>query len=586
MKKLTLLCTRASRETTLDALRDLGVVHLTPVQPPAGNELDKARETLASLKRVLTALSGQSAAHSTGMPVQKIIDAVHELISQREVLTEQIDAQQQRVQRYQPFGSFSPETIRSLEASGVYVTLAALSTKDINHIPDDIRLVELSRTKGTVYAALISREKIDLDITVVLLPEESLDDMKVQLEQYKSRQENIRLELEILAADRAAVAEFAAAEESRIRYLEARAGMGDEKDILYLYGFFPVRQEEEISAAAGKNGWAVLVEEPAADDPVPTLLTDPKWMSLIKPVYRLIDVLPGYDEVDISGLFLVFLSIFYAFIVGDAGYGLLFITASLWAKFKFKKSRIAQMTVNLLILMSSCTVIWGVMNGSWFGIDLQFLPKPLQHITLPWLLGGGDADLVRTRVMLVCFTIGAIHLSIAHGWNLIRKLNSPTAVCDLGWLFTTWAFYFLALNLVIGIGELNIVLWTALGIGAGLITLGTILIKNYTGLITLALDIVGNFTDIISYVRLYAVGAASLAIAQAFNNMGADVNGALPVVVGQLCGAFVIFIGHALNITLAALSVLVHGIRLNTLEFSNHVGVQWGGVAYQPFRKD
>ena len=31
------------------------------------------------------------------------------------------------------------------------------------------------------------------------------------------------------------------------------------------------------------------------------------------------------------------------------------------------------------------------------------------------------------------------------------------------------------------------------------------------------------------------------------------------------------------------MSVLVHGLRLNTLEFSNHMQINWEGKAYKPF---
>jgi V/A-type H+-transporting ATPase subunit I len=33
------------------------------------------------------------------------------------------------------------------------------------------------------------------------------------------------------------------------------------------------------------------------------------------------------------------------------------------------------------------------------------------------------------------------------------------------------------------------------------------------------------------------------------------------------------------------LSVVVHGVRLNVLEFSNHLGLEWSGFAYNPFRE-
>ena len=34
---------------------------------------------------------------------------------------------------------------------------------------------------------------------------------------------------------------------------------------------------------------------------------------------------------------------------------------------------------------------------------------------------------------------------------------------------------------------------------------------------------------------------------------------------------------------LNVLSVIVHGVRLNTLEFSSHLGMSWSGFAYEPF---
>ena len=53
--------------------------------------------------------------------------------------------------------------------------------------------------------------------------------------------------------------------------------------------------------------------------------------------------------------------------------------------------------------------------------------------------------------------------------------------------------------------------------------------------------------------------------------------------IGIIAGIVILLLGHLLNISLAILSVLVHGVRLNTLEFSNHVGLQWAGFAYKPF---
>jgi V/A-type H+-transporting ATPase subunit I len=89
-----------------------------------------------------------------------------------------------------------------------------------------------------------------------------------------------------------------------------------------------------------------------------------------------------------------------------------------------------------------------------------------------------------------------------------------------------------------------------------------------------------NITDVISYVRLFAVGLATLAIAQTTNTMAAGLGNGLVALVG---GIVILLIGHSLNVVLGIISVLVHGVRLNVLEFSGHAGVTWSGSAFEPF---
>lgn len=50
----------------------------------------------------------------------------------------------------------------------------------------------------------------------------------------------------------------------------------------------------------------------------------------------------------------------------------------------------------------------------------------------------------------------------------------------------------------------------------------------------------------------------------------------------------ILFLGHGLNCALMALGILVHGIRLNTLEFASHADVlwKWKGIPYHPFSKN
>ena len=123
---------------------------------------------------------------------------------------------------------------------------------------------------------------------------------------------------------------------------------------------------------------------------------------------------------------------------------------------------------------------------------------------------------------------------------------------------------------------------------AGIVLIALFMMKpseikdQWFNLALLPLNIINNFTDVVSYVRLYAVGAAGFAVAEAFNTM---IFGGKVTLVGGIVGAVLVFLAHTLNILLCVMGVLVHGIRLNTLEFSNHKGISWSGSAYRPFAK-
>ena len=72
-------------------------------------------------------------------------------------------------------------------------------------------------------------------------------------------------------------------------------------------------------------------------------------------------------------------------------------------------------------------------------------------------------------------------------------------------------------------------------------------------------------------------------MASSFNKMilGGGVDG----VVAGLVAALLLFLGHTLNILLCVMGVLVHGVRLNTLEFSSHIGMAWTGTLFKPFAR-
>ncbi|NLB55879.1 MAG: hypothetical protein GX811_08975, partial [Lentisphaerae bacterium] len=229
----------------------------------------------------------------------------------------------------------------------------------------------------------------------------------------------------------------------------------------------------------------------------------------------------------------------------------------------------------LMGVLGTATVVWGVITGNYFG---QELGGPLGRLKLDWFTDD--------NLMGLCFLIGAIHLTIAHVWNVIRIINTPQALAQVGWILITWFMMFLARYFVLGEALPAIVLGMG-GFGLVLILLFMTPVRRlkaeFINHAMLPLDIVSNFVDVVSYVRLFAVGMASLKVAQSFNGMALQLGWEKIWTVPFI--ALILIAGHVLNIILAALGILVHAVRLNTLEFSNHIGLEWAGFKYDPFRK-
>ena len=101
-------------------------------------------------------------------------------------------------------------------------------------------------------------------------------------------------------------------------------------------------------------------------------------------------------------------------------------------------------------------------------------------------------------------------------------------------------------------------------------------------LINLPLSVVSAFSDVVSYLRLFAVGVATVVVAVSFNAMVADM--ASGSIIGMVAAGVVLLFGHSLNLALGVMAVVVHGLRLNMLEFSGHLGMEWSGREYDPFR--
>ncbi|MCD6354835.1 MAG: hypothetical protein J7L95_04720 [Prolixibacteraceae bacterium] len=270
-------------------------------------------------------------------------------------------------------------------------------------------------------------------------------------------------------------------------------------------------------------------------------------------------------------------------LVGDAGYGLIILLGTMFFARKNKKA--PREPFRLMYLLGFTTVLWGLFSGTWFGSEKISQFPVLQFFIIDSIYSFSETN--QGLMMQITFIIGAVHLSLARILSALKKINSPVALAELGWVAILWGIYFVANHLVLGkpLPGFVAILFMA---GVSLIAIFSHFQKNILkgillSLSNLPLDIINTFSDVVSYIRLFAVGMATVIVASSFNEMalGAGINSVL----SGLISVVVLLFGHALNIILALMSVLVHGVRLNMLEFSGHIGMQWSGKKYRPFRE-
>jgi V/A-type H+-transporting ATPase subunit I len=603
MKKVAVLMSVATHEQSLEDLRRLGVVHLQhgdlPLSPSplvgegrgGGDERLHLEENLQLLRGALALVPTGSVGtiSATGLQAAEGLALASELLALHHDLARdasELAALRRQRDEQAVLGRFDPQDILVLRETGVFVRLYIGSHRDWKTYSKHPGVERIAARGSTVYLACVScDEQGRLPLREVELPASSLDELETRITAGDRALADRQARFEKLAAQAPLLRASQLYFHNALRLAQARAESRGDEHIVWLQGFCPAARLAELNRRAVENGWGLFVAEPSDDDPTPTLLRNSRFTALFQPVMDFLRVLPGYREFDASGLFLIFFTLFFAMILGDAGYGLLLLATTFVASRCFPA--IPRRTLPLFYLLSAATVIWGAMNGLWFGVpQLAELPG-LRGLVVPSL----DAFVTDNEATLIwlCLTLGAIHLTLAHLWAAWRH-RSLQSLADLGWMLVVWAAYVAAVWVLVGEGQWSVAIMLAAGGLVGVVLFGEQTGGNFArgvgrGLLNLPLNLltaISSFSDMVSYLRLFAIGLATKEVAVAFNQLALEVG--FDGVVAALGAALLVLLGHSVNLLLGALGVIVHGLRLNLLEFSRHLNVTWSGIPYEPFR--
>ncbi len=591
MKEILLFTLSSSVDETIQKLGELGVLDINKINHTVGEVVERRLDAVNRAENAIAILENYNNKKKQVSLVDNAPIEPKELVD-RILLTPEIEQNcnnkllelNQQLEWYNIWGeNVAVKDFNYLQEKGIYVRLYLVDKSSVNELKKNHCIATFQEYDNKVPIALFATNATErLDLKEETLPKLSLEVIKEQLKEAEEQLKESTLFLENQVGNIVLLKDYLLELEERLGVEQTLNGMGNiEGKLSYLKGYLPKDTVEDFTTVAKENNWGYTISEPENPEDVPVYIKNPKWINIINPVMKFIDIVPGYKEVDVSIYFLIAFALFFAMLVGDAGYGAIFLIVTLL----FRKKVDSQMRF-LMYVLSGSTIIWGVLSGTYFGSeDIATLPF-FNDLIIDNIASFGVDNI--SFMMHLSFLIGAIHLTIAHSVRLFQFINSIKALSELGWVSLVWGLFFLTEQLVLGktAPECNVWLFVA---GSLLVAFFSVESKSFfksmgVSVANLPLSLISGFSDIVSYVRLFAVGMATAAVASSFNNMIVPDGFSDMGILDLIMAALALFLGHGLNIALALMAVMVHGIRLNMLEFAGHLGVQFSGEAYKPFK--
>lgn len=632
MKKVSLVVLNKERKDALLQLKKVGVVHLEQIDgsseqlslyKEASNNAVTANAILSDIKVAKKKSFSSTVKTLSNDEVVAKCKHVIDISDKKKKLLEEIASDAAEIERFANWGQVDIDDFAYLKEKGISFKMYEIPEDKYGLIDEKVTTICVNRIKKIVRFLLIDAsedrpEGLPPEAFEVPMPVLSTKDLAKRVEDNEAEISKIEEELKTETVYISQIQDFKSNLESDIQFETIYSGMGQENsgkatDLAWLTGYVPVDSFDKLKDCVTKNSWAMAASDPTEEDNVPTKLKNNKFVSLIYPLTDFLGTVPGYHEYDISGWFLLFFCVFFGMIFGDGGYGLLVTIASLVLVLKslFQKKSVSPL-MGLLLLLGLSTVAWGTVTCTWFGLKPEQLPAWLTSLSITPISNAAGSDYrlylpwntevgltTGQNLQIFCFTLAFLQLSVAHLKGMARNRKSLKVLGEFGSLLQIWGMFYVVLSMVVssalfplGLVVNNIPVGTiAIALVGGGFALSFIF-SNYEGnigasilescknIISVLLGVVNVFSDIVSYIRLWAVGLAGSAISNTVNEMAGPLLGHAITFI-----AFVALIafGHGLNMVLNLLSVIVHGVRLNTLEFSTHLGMSWSGFKYNPF---
>ena len=367
-------------------------------------------------------------------------------------------------------------------------------------------------------------------------------------------------------------------------------------------GYLPQKEKARVEEALARfKDRLVYAFEPVDEhheaDRVPVALDNPPW---VRPFELLISFLntPKYGTYDPSRVVALFFPFWFGMIVGDIGYALIFALVGRWLSGFVRRGEplvidlfglrlkppVLQNITQLLRWMVFWSVVWGVVYGEFFGTLFEHLGvfgTPEHPGLIPILIH--RINTAATANLLILTSVGFGVLLVFYGlalraWLALRHHHMKHFWEGVGYLGGLVGLLALAYAYL---GRVSAPWVNGLMLGG----FGLFLLSVLASRIWLMIpELPTQAGHILSYIRIYAVGASGAVLAGLLTDAGFALAQKLGLF-GLVLGILVAGLLHLLVLVLTTLGHMLQPIRLLWVEFFTKFGFyEESGRPYRPFR--
>lgn len=617
-------------EGFLKESQKLGVIEFKPSSGKKPLQLTKKAEKLLSAIKILKKETKfEQSGHLEERSPEEIAQTVIKLKNTFEKNHEIKRQLKNEIRRVKVFGDFSQVELKKLEMETGYKArfyTSRISKRDI--LEKDNDLIYLGSDNALdYYIAFSQKDTVYAGYSEVVI-ERPLGELRNKLkrtnEETKKAHEQLTLYVHYIDILREALLEEM--NSYHFEFTLEEVSHHFEKKLFFIEAWVPdkfIPKLDKLTKQFRIKKEKITIE---ASERVPTYMDNKNVSKMGEDLVKIYDI-PAPEDKDPSIFVICAFAIFFSMIVADAGYGLLYLLISAFGFYKLRKAKESiRRMFKLFMIVSSCCIVWGICIGSYFGLELK-PDNPLQKVSIlnilvhqkakyhiaekddvfkewaeksPAALDAKTSDEFllsvqkqkgdtiayeileefKDNIMIeLSLLVGVIHICLSLARYLLRNYAA------IGWIIFVLGGYLFFPSMLHATSIIHFTYLiskaTATAFGFQMLWIGIsaawiiAIIQNKLKGLEEPLQAIQIFADVLSYLRLYALALAAMIMASTFNQIGRETGFAL--------GTLIIIVGHVTNMTLGIMGGVIHGLRLNFLEWY-HYCFEGGGKLFKPLK--